>query len=212
MKKKSILIAEDHKLIRQTWSFILSIDTDFVIVGECESGEEAVELSRKLCPDIVIMDINLSGMNGIDATGQIRMFSPGTKVLAVSLHTQPAYARKMMQKGAMGYVTKSSSRQEMVEAIMTVLSGKKYICKEIKNILSEQLVGGSDVQDGFNSLSKRELEIIAYLKKGYSSKEIARDLHLSPKTIEVHRYNILKKLNVKNTAALIHYIGARQPE
>jgi two-component system invasion response regulator UvrY len=118
MEKITILIADDHTLVRETWSFILNSDPRFFVVAECGSGEEAVEMAKNLRPAIVIMDINLPGINGIEATQQIRKFSPGSKILGVSLHTQPTYARKMMQKGAMGYVTKNSSREEMFKAIM----------------------------------------------------------------------------------------------
>ena len=210
MDKITILIADDHTLVRETWSFILNTDARFSVVAESGSGEEAVELAKKLRPNIVIMDINLPGINGIEATQQIRKFSPGSKILGVSLHTQPTYARKMIQKGAMGYVTKNSSREEMFKAIMEIQSGKKYICDEIKNILSEQVISGDDPQTGLNSLSQREIEIIAFIKKGFSSKEIADELKISVKTVEVHRYNILKKLNLKNAAALVNYINNSQ--
>jgi len=210
MDKITILIADDHTLVRETWSFILNTDPRFTVVAECGSGEEAVELAKNLRPHIVIMDINLPGMNGIEATQLIRKFSPGSKVLGVSLHTQPTYARKMMQKGAMGYVTKNSSREEMFKAIMEINNGKKYICDEIKNILSEQVISGEDQQTGLNSLSQREIEIISFIKKGHSSKEIADALNISVKTVEVHRYNILKKLNLKNAAALVNYINNSQ--
>jgi two-component system invasion response regulator UvrY len=210
MDKISILIADDHTLVRETWSFILNTDPRFTVVAESGSGEEAVELAKKLRPNIVIMDINLPGMNGIEATQQIRKYSPGSRILGVSLHTQPTYARKMMQKGAMGYVTKNSSREEMFKAILEIQAGKKYICDEIKNILSEQVISGDDPQTGLNSLSQREIEIISYIKKGFSSKEIADALNISVKTVEVHRYNILKKLNLKNAAALVNFINNSQ--
>jgi two-component system invasion response regulator UvrY len=212
MEKITILIADDHTLVRETWSFILNTDPRFTVVAESGSGEEAIELAKKLRPNVVIMDINLPGMNGIEATQQIRKFSPGTKILGVSLHTQPTYARKMIQKGAMGYVTKNSSREEMFKALMEIQSGKKYICEEIKNILSEQVISGEDQQSGLNSLSQREIEIIAFIKKGNSSKEIADALSISVKTVEVHRYNILKKLNLKNAAALVNFINNSQLE
>ncbi len=210
MDKITILIADDHTLVRETWSFILNTDPRFNVIAESGSGEEAIELAKKLRPNIVIMDINLPGMNGIEATQQIRKFSPGSRILGVSLHTQPTYARKMMQKGAMGYVTKNSSREEMFKAIMEIQAGKKYICDEIKNILSEQVISGDDPQTGLNSLSQREIEIISYIKKGNSSKEIADALSISVKTVEVHRYNILKKLNLKNAAALVNFINNSQ--
>jgi DNA-binding NarL/FixJ family response regulator len=210
MEKITILIADDHTLVRETWSFILNSDRRFKVIAESGSGEEAIELAKNLHPDIVIMDINLPGMNGIEATEQIRKFAPGSKILGVSLHTQPTYARKMMQKGAMGYVTKNSSREEMFKAIIEVHSGKKYVCDEIKNILSEQVISGEDQQSGLNALSQREIEVISFIKKGYSSKEISDALQISVKTVEVHRYNILKKLNLKNAAALVNFINNSQ--
>ena len=210
MEKITILIADDHTLVRETWSFILNADPRFKVVAECGSGEDAVEQARQIRPNIVIMDINLPGMNGIDATQLIRKFSPGTKILGVSMHTQPAYARKMLQKGAMGYVTKNSSCEEMCKAIMEIQHNRKYICDEIKNILSDQIMSGDDQQAGLNSLSEREIEVIGFIKKGFSSKEIAEPLNISVKTVEVHRYNILKKLNLKNTAAMVNYINSSQ--
>src|SRR5687768_18404970 len=164
MEKITILIADDHTLVRETWSFILNTDPRFKVIAESGSGEDAVELAKNLRPMIVIMDINLPGMNGIEATQLIRKFSPGSKVLGVSLHTQPTYARKMMQKGAMGYVTKNSSREEMFKAIMEIQSGKKYICDEIKNILSDQVISSDDPQTGLSSFSQREIEIVSYIK------------------------------------------------
>jgi two-component system invasion response regulator UvrY len=210
MDKITILIADDHTLVRETWSFILNTDPRFTVIAESGSGEEAIELAKKLRPNIVIMDINLPGINGIEATQQIRKYSPGSKILGVSLHTQPTYARKMIQKGAMGYVTKNSSREEMFKAIIEIQGGKKYICDEIKNILSEQIISGEDQQSGLNSLSQREIEIISYIKKGNSSKEIADSLSISVKTVEVHRYNVLKKLNLKNAASLVNFINNSQ--
>jgi DNA-binding NarL/FixJ family response regulator len=210
MSKITILIADDHTLIRETWSFILNSDPKFQVVAECGTGEEAIEKARQLHPDIVIMDINMPGINGIEATEQIKKISPESKIIGVSLHTQPTYARKMMQKGAMGYVTKNSSREEMFKAIEEVYEGKKYICEEIKNILSEQVLSGDDQPTGLNTLSQREIQVISLIKKGNSSKEIAEALEISVKTVEVHRYNILKKLNLKNAAALVHFIHNSQ--
>jgi two-component system invasion response regulator UvrY len=212
MEKITILIADDHTLVRETWSFILNTDPRFTVIAESGSGEEAIELSQKLRPNIVIMDINLPGMNGIEATQQIRKFSPASKILGVSLHTQPTYARKMIQKGAMGYVTKNSSKEEMFKAITEIHAGKKYICEEIKNILSDQVISGEEQNTGLNSLSQREIQIISYIKKGDSSKEIADALNISVKTVEVHRYNVLKKLNLKNAAALVNFINNSQLE
>lgn len=211
MKKISILIADDHTLVRQTWSFILNADPRFKVIAECGSGEESIELAKNLQPDLIIMDVSMPGMNGIDATEQIGKVAPYSKVLGISLHTQPSYARKMIKKGAMGYLTKNSSKEEMFHALTEIAGGNKYICNEIKNILSEQMVSTEDHKMGINDLSGRELEVITYLKKGLSSREIGEKLNISSKTVEVHRYNILRKLNLRNTAALVNFINNSQP-
>ena len=182
-------------------------DPLFSVVAACGTAEEAIEQAKNLRPDIIILDVNLPGMNGLEATPLFRKFSPGSKILGVSMHTQPTYARQMIKKGASGYITKNSSRQEMFHAIKEVHEGRKYICEEIRDILTEQMINGGTQEKGINDLSHREVEIIDFIKKGYSSKEIAKALFISVKTVEVHRYNILKKLNLKNAAALVNYIN-----
>jgi two-component system invasion response regulator UvrY len=153
------------------------------------------------------MDINLPGINGIEATEQIRKFSPGSKILGVSMHNQPGFARRMIQKSALGYVTKNSSREEMIEAIMEVSAGRKYLCREIKDRLSDQLINEEDQNNGIDILSQREIEVIRQVKKSLSSKEIANELNVSTKTVEVHRHNIFKKLNLKNVASLLNFVN-----
>jgi two-component system invasion response regulator UvrY len=212
MEKTTILIADDHTLIRETWSLILNADPRFRVIAEAGTGESAIQKTRALRPDVVIMDINLPGLNGIEATEMIHKHSPATKVLGVSLHTQPTYARKMMQIGAMGYVTKTSSRDEMLLAIAEIRDGRKYMCDEIKNILSEQMIQGDKKQNGLNALSLREVEVISFVRKGFSSKEIADALSISVKTVEVHRYNILRKLNLRNAASLVNFINSNYLE
>jgi DNA-binding NarL/FixJ family response regulator len=206
MEAISILIADDHKLIRDTWSFILNTDNRFKVVAECSNGEEAIEQAKQKRPQIVLMDINMTPVSGLEATRQIRKVSPGSKIIGVSMHSQPAYAKKMLQIGAKGYVTKNSSRDEMFKAIMEVYGGNRYICDEVKNIISEQIMDDSPSQ-GINALSERELQIVKLIKEGFSSKEISAQLNISLKTVEVHRHNILKKLSLKNSAALVNYIN-----
>jgi two-component system invasion response regulator UvrY len=208
MNKITVLIVDDHTLIRETWSFILNSHPKYKVVAGCASGEEAIELVREHRPEIVLLDINLKGMSGMETVPLIRKYSPASKILAVSLHTQPSYARQMILKGAMGYVTKNSPQTEFLFALNEIHRGRKYICKEIKNILSEQVICSRPAQtNGINALSQREIQIIGLIKKGYSSREIATSLNITPKTIDVHRYNILKKLNLKNTAALVNFIN-----
>lgn len=210
MSKITILLVDDHRLIRDSWSFILNSDPRFEVVAETSSGEDAIELAKSRKPDIVLMDVNMTPVNGFDATKQIRKFSPGSKVIGISMHSMPAYAKRMLQLGAMGYVTKNSPKDEMITAILEVHDGRKYICDEVKNILAQQeLDEGTPASTDMNNLSRRELDIIQLIKEGLSSKEIALQLDISLKTVEVHRYNILKKLNLRNTAALVNFINAQ---
>lgn len=209
MDKLTILLVDDHKLIRDSWAFILNSDPRFVVIAETDSGEEAIELAKEKKPDIILMDVNMTPLNGFEATKQIHKISPNSKIIGVSMHSMPAYAKRMLQLGAMGYVTKNSSRQEMIDAIIEVHKGKKYICEEVKNILAQQELDENSDGGDMNSLSRRELDIVKLLKEGLSSKEIAAQLNITLKTVEVHRYNILKKLKLKNTAALVNFINTK---
>lgn len=209
MEKITILLVDDHKLIRDSWSFILNSDPRFSVIGETNSGEEAIDIASKKKPDIILMDVNMSPINGFDATKQIHKLSPDSRIIAVSMHTMPAYAKRMLQLGAMGYVTKNSSKEEMITAIVEVSNGNKYICDEVKAILAEQELDENADKGDLNDLSRRELDIIKLIKEGLSSREIALQLDISLKTVEVHRYNVLKKLKLKNTASLVNYINAK---
>jgi two-component system, NarL family, invasion response regulator UvrY len=208
MGKISVMIVDDHTLIRETWSFLLGRNENYEVVAEVGDGQRAIDLARDKRPNIVLLDINMAPLNGFDVLKMIRKLSPGSKVIAVSMHSQPAYAKKMLRLGAKGYVTKNSPRQEMLDAINEVYAGNMYICQEVKNILSDQMLGEEDPATGLNQLSEREIEVINNIRDGLSSKEIADRLGISIKTVEVHRHNILKKLKVKNTASLINYINS----
>lgn len=208
MGKITVLIVDDHTLIRETWSFLLGRNENFDVIAEVGDGQKAIDIARDKRPNIVLLDINMTPLNGFDVLKMIRKQSPGSKVIAVSMHSQPAYAKKMLRMGAKGYVTKNSPRQEMLDAIIDVNNGNTYICQEVKNILSDQMLSEEDNSAGLNQLSEREIEVINQIRDGLSSKEIADKLAISIKTVEVHRHNILKKLKVKNTASLINYINS----
>jgi two-component system invasion response regulator UvrY len=206
MKKVSVVIVEDHKMVREMWVKLLKGREDMEVTGASGTFEESIDMIRDKRPDIVLLDINLPGGSGLDAVPIIRKYAPGSKIIAVSMHSQPAYAKKMMQLGARGYVTKNSSPEEMFTAIEQVLDGKTYVCMEIKNIISDQAMADEPVGPDIKELSLREIEIIKLIKEGNSSKEIASKLNISTRTAEVHRHNILKKLKLKNTASLISFI------
>ena len=202
-----MLIADDHKLIRETWSYILNSDPRFQVIAECGDSEQAVEMTKLKRPHIVLMDINIMQISGFEATERIKRVSPTTKVIGVSMHSQPAYAKRMLQIGAKGYVTKNSSKEEMIRAILEVNEGSKYICEEIKNNISELVLEENKDIPNVNALTEREIEIINLIKEGHSSKEIAATLNISLKTVEVHRHNVLKKLKLKNSASLVNFIN-----
>lgn len=206
-EKISILIAEDHNLIRQAWSFVLNADKRFKVVAQCSNGEDAVVKARLYNPQIIIMDINLPGITGVEAVKQIMRSSPGSKILAASQHEHQGYVSGMLAAGAKGYITKTSDIEEMFTAILEIHNGGKYICKEIKSKLAEQMLYNDEDETKQAKLSQREIAIIDLIRKGVSSKEMAESLNITKKTVEVHRYNILKKLNIKNSPALVNYIN-----
>jgi DNA-binding NarL/FixJ family response regulator len=206
MKPITVLIAEDHILIREVWQLFLETDPRFKVVGCTSSGEETVELTVNLQPDIVLMDINLKGMDGLQATARIVELCPNTKVVGLSMHTEISYVKKMMKLGAMGYMTKNSAAEELFKSILEAYNNRKYICDEIRQELSLRFAEGGERRKS-TTLSLREMEIIDHIKQGCSSKEIALRLNLSARTVDQHRYKILKKLNVNNTAALINEVN-----
>ena len=135
MKPITIIFVDDHPLIRKAWAFILKNDPRFRLLATCESGEEAIEKSKQLCPDVVIMDIRLRGISGVEATRLIRENCPGTKIIGLSFHSQPHQAQEIIENGAMGYLTKLSNPEEIFKAILEVQQGRSYICKEMSGRL-----------------------------------------------------------------------------
>jgi DNA-binding NarL/FixJ family response regulator len=201
-----ILIADDHKLIRETWTYILNRDSRFKVIGSCSNSEEAVQMTKQKHPNVVLMDINMVPFSGIEATRQIKEVSPETQVIGVTMHSQPAYAKKMLQFGALGYVTKNSSREEMINAILEVSQGNKYVCEEMMELINESSTDPAALS-AINTLTEREMDVINLIRQGNSSKDISAKLDISIKTVEVHRHNILKKLKLKNAASLIHFMN-----
>lgn len=206
MEKITIMIVDDHQLIRETWSHILNAEPQFRVIAEFGNAEDAIDQAKTMRPNVVMLDVNLPGINGIEATKTLRKISPGSRILGISMHSHPAYAKQMIKNGALAYITKNASRQEMVHAIKETYAGRKYVGAEIRNILANQFLS-ENAHKGINDLSQRELEIVEFIRKGYSSKEIGAELFIAVKTVEVHRHNILKKLGLKNSASLVNFIN-----
>ncbi len=209
MEQIKILLVDDHKLIRDSWAFILNSDPRFNVIEATGDGDEAIEIAKEKDPDVILMDVHMTPVNGFDATKAIRAEVPRAKIIGVSMHSMPAYAKRLIQLGAMGYVTKNSSKEEMIYAILEVHAGKKYVCEEVKSILAEHEIQEQEANTNINLLSRREIDVAKLIKEGLPSKEIAQKLDITLKTVEVHRYNILKKLNLRNTASLVNFINAQ---
>jgi two-component system invasion response regulator UvrY len=205
-KKIKIVIADDHLLIAETWATLINMDPDFDVVKVFDNTQTLIEEISEIKPDIAILDININPFSGIEATKMIRRLAPGTKIIGVSMHNQPSFAKKMMRNGAMGYVTKSSNKNEMYDAIRSVMKGEKYICAEIQRNITNQVLMDDD-ENKLSRLTEREIEIIKLIKNGSTNKEIAEKLFLSPRTVETHRARILKKLDLKNSLSLVKYIN-----
>ena len=205
-KKIKIVIADDHLLIAETWATLINMDPDFEVVKVFDNTQTLVEEISDIKTDIAILDININPFSGIEATKMIRRLAPGTKIIGVSMHNQPSFAKKMMRNGAMGYVTKSSNKNEMYEAIRSVMRGEKFICAEIQRNITNQVLMDDD-DNKLSRLTEREIEIIKLIKDGCTNKEIAEKLFLSPRTVETHRARILKKLELKNSLSLVKYIN-----
>ncbi|HMC85277.1 MAG TPA: response regulator transcription factor, partial [Chitinophagaceae bacterium] len=167
MKKITVVVVDDHRLIREMWAKLFATRNDIVVVGDCGVFDKAIELIKLKKPDIVLLDINLPPASGLDAVPLILKYSPGTKIIAVSMHTEPVYAKKMIKLGAKGYVSKNSSYEEMFNAVDKVRDGKLFICTEMRNILSDrQLFKDEASEPGINDLTFREIEIVKFIKKG----------------------------------------------
>lgn len=196
-------------MMMEAWAIVLGQHKQFKVVGQATEPEQALKIAEAQHPDIILTDINMSPMDGFALTEKILEISPASKVIGVSMHNIPLYAKKMLRMGGRGYVTKNSSKDELVTAIREVYEGNIFICKEIKDILAnEQLDENNDMMRLY-SLTEKELDIIACVKQGLSSREIAEMKDVTLKTVEVHRYNILKKLGLPNTAALVSYIQSK---
>ena len=210
LKPLTILIVDDHTLIRDSWiSLLPQSNPNFSVIGSTGDGNAATDIAEHRHPDIILLDINMHPLDGFETLKAIRKVAPASRVIAVSMNAMPVYAKKMMHLGANGYITKTSSITEMVNAIEIVASGGKYFCTEIKNNLVEEAFceDENDPSKKINLLTKRELEVVQLVTKGLSSRDIAESQQITLKTVEVHRYKVLKKLKLKNTASLVQFMN-----
>jgi DNA-binding NarL/FixJ family response regulator len=206
--KLRILIAEDHETVREGFRLIVTAQEDMEVVGEAGDGRAAVELARKLQPDIVLMDISMPELNGLKAAAKLKRVAPEIKILTLTRHTDEAYLQELMQVGVSGYVLKQSAPAELIRAIRAVAAGGKYLDPAITGKVLDGYVGKSGKLRGETSgesLTGRESEVLRHIALGYSNKEIAGKMDISVKTVEAHKTNSLKKLNIQSRKGIIRY-------
>jgi two-component system response regulator NreC len=205
--KIRVLIGDDHQIVRSGLRALLDKESDMEVVGEAENGSETVRVVTELSPDVVVMDVCMPDLNGIEATHQITANNPNIKVLALSMYEDKRFVLRMIQAGAFGYLLKNCAYDELVQAIRTVSVGKPYLCKSLSDILIEdyfsQLLKGDYSQS--NVLTTREREVLQLLAEGKTTRQIAAMLHLSIKTVETHRYGIMNRLDIHTIAGLTKF-------
>ncbi len=206
--KINVFIADDHSVVRTGLRFILEAQHDITVVGEAVNGRDTVRQMHKLKPDVVLMDITMPDLNGIDATQQIREVSPSTKVIILSMHSSHEHISRAMHAGALGYLLKESDAGEVVNAVRAVHAGRRFVSQVVSDkIMEDYSQTGSGPRDPnpLDLLSPREREIIQLVAEGKSSAEIATMLFLSPKTVETYRSRLMEKLNIHNLPDLIKF-------
>jgi DNA-binding NarL/FixJ family response regulator len=203
MKRIRILLADDHAVVRQGFKMILSSQSDMEIVGEAGNGREAVELAENLKPDIVVMDVAMPELNGIEATRRLATSVPHARVVALSMHKDNVYVREILRAGARGYLLKDSVAGDLVSAVRAVAQGEGYISPAVSNAVLDDY--RKHVTNPIDLLSSREREVLQMLAEGKTNKEIAAVLNLSVYTVDAHRGRIMEKLNVHSINELVRF-------
>ena len=203
-----VLIADDHKIMLAGLRSLLEKQADFEVVGEAENGRKAVQMVQEKTPDVVVMDVSMPDLNGMEATKQIIESLPETKVIALSMHSDKRFVMGMLRAGASGYLLKDCASQELANAIFQVAGGKKYLSPEITGVIIDNVLQGGSSEElttVSSVLSAREREVLQLIAEGWSTKQIASHLYVSIETIETHRRQIMKKLDLHNIADLTKY-------
>jgi DNA-binding NarL/FixJ family response regulator len=210
MKRISVLLAEDHMIVREGFRKMLELETDLEVAGEAKDGRQAVALVKKLRPDVILMDIAMPLLNGLEATRQILKALPGARILILSAHSDDAYVENATESGAVGFLLKQTSSHEVCRAIREVHQGKTFFSPSVSgrlNRLNPQSAGRLNKKTA--RLTSREMEVLQLVAEGEANKQIAAELGIGIKTVEKHREHLMQKLNIHDTAGLTRYaIGA----
>ncbi|HTR34671.1 MAG TPA: response regulator transcription factor [Bryobacteraceae bacterium] len=208
MTQTRVLLADDHTLIRAGLRMVVDAQPDLTVVGEAEDGREAVAMAQKLKPDVIVMDIGMPNLNGIEACRQIREGFPGTQIVMLSMHSDEGYVLRALKAGAKAYLLKDSAEADLARAIRSAAAGKSFFSPAVGKVLLEDYMRKlqrTGAEDSYDLLSPREREILQLVAEGNSSKDIANLLDLSVYTIETHRARIMQKLNLRGIPELILY-------
>jgi len=200
----NILLVDDHELVRTGICKILNEVKGFNVINECETGEEAIKFCRQTEPNVILMDMDMPGMGGFEATKKILRFAPDAKVIVLTVHTEEPFPTKVMQIGAAGYLTKGTAPNEMIHAIRAVNSGQRYLPAKIAQQMALSQFKSKE-ENPLNLLSDRELQIMIMITRGEKVPDISENLHLSTKTINSYRYRMFEKLAVSNDVELTHF-------
>ena len=209
MKRITVLLAEDHQIVREGFRSLLKHERDIEVVGEAETGRQAVQLTRKLRPAVVVMDIAMPLLNGLEATRQIREGFPDTKVLILSAHSDDAYVEQVAVLGATGFLLKQTSSENLATAIREVQKGNSFYSQSISKRVQERSRKSLDREGNFkkknNRLSSREVEVLQLIAEGKPNKQVAAELGVSFKTVDKHRQHLMSKLDIHDVAGLTRY-------
>jgi len=202
-----VLIVDDHEIMREGMSALLQKYSEFEVVGQASDGREALEMVDQLNPDVVIMDVGMPNLNGVDATKRLLSSHRNLKIMALSTHSEGTIVAKMIEAGASGYMLKESAFEELVEGLNVMLAGKIFLCKKISDVVFTEYVGMVKNPKGItgDGLTNREREVLQLVAEGHTTKQIAATLNLSTKTVDSHREHIMEKLGIRNIAGLTKY-------
>ena len=213
MRKAKVLLADDHVVMRTGLRVLLERQANLEVVGEAANGRETIELAASLKPDVVVMDVGMPSLNGIEATKAIVTQRPATAVIVLSMHADESYVMRALKAGARAYLLKDSAAADLISAIEAVSQGKSFFSPKVSRILAEdyiRVLKQKGAVDTYDLLTSREQEILQLLAEGKANKEVASTLNISPYTVETHRGHILQKLNLHNPAELILYAVRKQ--
>jgi two-component system response regulator NreC len=207
MSPITIILAEDHSLVRQGLRMMLEAEADFHVIGEAVEGLKVMDMVERLRPGILLLDIMLPGMNGLEIARQVHQHAPQTRCIMLSMYSAEAFIVEAFRNGAMGYVLKSDSAEILIEAIRTVAQGRRYLCPPFSEKAIEAYIqrAKASTLDVYDTLTRREHEIFHYMARGYKNMEISQRLSISPRTVEVHRNRIMQKLDLASPRELIRF-------